>query len=193
MKNKGFIGPIGDDLPSLIPIVFALTIFFASFNSALSNFDSKNSSFSNDLETLKVARILRSNGYIVNLENFRQLCSLVQVNSIKYMAGIAEFNALPEDSLNPEKNYDFVFEASNGEELKPLDELFYKDPKFSAGNLEGVFYCTNLKNLEEFNKGVFDYKKTILRVYPVILEKDRGNGLGIIAFPMQLVVVSWVQ
>lgn len=183
-KNSGFIGPIGDDLPSLIPIVFALTIFFASFNTALNSFENKNLGFADDLDTLKVARILRSNGYIVNLENFKQLCSLVQVSSIKYVAGISELNSSPEESLDPSKTYDFSF-IDDSQDLKPLDQLFYS-------NADGVFYCTNLQDIEqEFNKGVFDYKKTIVRVYPIIVEKDRGSGLGIISSPMQLVVVSW--
>ena len=64
--KKAFIGPIGDDIPSLIPIVFALTIFFASFNAALSTFDKKNNGFADDFYALKIARVLRSNGYIVD-------------------------------------------------------------------------------------------------------------------------------
>ena len=189
MKTSGFIGPIGDDLPSLIPIVFALTIFFASFNTALNSFENKNLGFADDLETLKVARILRSNGYIVNLENFQQLCSLVQVSSIKYVAGISELNSKPEESLDPSAPYDFSF-LNSSQELKTLEELFYKDDSSTDEN--PFFYCTNLQDIEqEFNKGVFDYKKTIVRVYPIILEKDRGNGLGIVSSPMQLVVVSW--
>ncbi|MDO8647880.1 MAG: hypothetical protein Q7R70_05720 [Candidatus Diapherotrites archaeon] len=188
MRNKAFIGPIGDDLPSLIPIVFALTIFFASFNAALSTFDSKNNSFADDLDALKVARIMRSNGYIVNKENFDQLCGLVEVRSLKFVAGLAEFNTTPEDSLDPLKPYNFTFFEPSGL-MKPIDQLFY-------GNASGNFYCTNLKDPSTFDSGVLQYKNAIVRTYPVILEKDRGTDaqggkLGIIAAPMQLVVVAW--
>jgi len=182
LKSNGFIGPIGDDLPSLIPIVFALTIFFASFNAALLAFDQKNSSFADDLDALKVARIMRSNGYIVNKQNFDQLCSLVEVRALHFVAGIAELNTTPEDSLDPSKNYNFTF--FNGSELKPLSDLFYTVP-------EGTFYCTNLKDISEFDAGILQNRNAIVRVYPVILEKERPNDLGIIASPMQLVVVAW--
>jgi len=183
MGNKAFIGPIGDDLPSLIPIVFALTIFFASFNAALANFDSKNSSFADDLDALKVARIMRSNGYIVNKANFDQLCSLVEVRSLKFVAGIAEFNESSQDSLDPLKPYNFTFFDPSGQ-VKPIGQLFYS-------NASGNFYCTNLKEISSFNAGILQYKNAIVRTYPVIFEKDRGGSLGIIAAPMQLVVVAW--
>lgn len=188
MKNtKGFIGPIGDDLPSLIPLVFALAIFFAAFNNSISNFEQKNIGFSDDLDTLKIARVLRSNGYIINLENFQQLCSMVQVRNVKFIAGIAELNLKAEDSMNPEKTYDYSFIDYSTGELREWDKLFRKDS--ATGEF---FVCSNLKNPEnDFTADVLQFKKAIVKVYPIILEKDRGNGLGIIASPMQLVVVSW--
>ncbi|MFW5902267.1 MAG: hypothetical protein ACOCTT_00050 [archaeon] len=41
MKNKGFIGPIGDDLPSLIAIMLALTLFFTGLTFAMRTFNTK--------------------------------------------------------------------------------------------------------------------------------------------------------
>ena len=184
MRNFGFIGPIGDDLPSLIPIVFALTIFFATFGNSFSTFNEKNTGFSDDLDALKIARILRSNGYIINYDNFQQLCNMVQVKSVKFVAGIAELNVNPEESLNPEINYDYSFLDDSGE-LRGIEELFYT-------NSDGTFVCSNLKDVDSgFTKDVLAFKKTIVRSYSIILEKDRGGTLGIIASPMQLVVVAW--
>jgi len=185
---KGFIGPIGDDLPSLIPIVFALAVFFSAFNVALENFDSKNIGFSDDLDALKIARVLRSNGYIVNYENFQQLCNLVEVRSVNYAAGIAELNSNPEDSLDPSKPYDYsiegILDSAGGSDV--LAKLFYKD---DSGK---VFSCTNLKEPDTgLSSDVIVGKKAIIRVYPVIVEKQRAGDLGLISSPMQLVVIVW--
>jgi len=38
---KGFVGPIGDDLPSLIAIMLALTLFFAGLTFAMRTFNRK--------------------------------------------------------------------------------------------------------------------------------------------------------
>lgn len=184
---KAFIGPIGDDLPSLIPIVFALAVFFSAFNVALENFDSKNMGFSDDLDALKIARVLRSNGYLVDYSNFEHLCSLVEVRSVKYVAGIAEMNSTPEDSLDPSKPYDYsIEERLNSGSGSVLERLFFKD---SEGN---VFSCTNLEDPDSQLSGdLVVSKKTIIRAYSVILEKERPSGLGLISAPMQLVVVVW--
>jgi len=38
---KGFVGPIGDDLPSLIAIMLALTLFFTGLTFAMRTFNSR--------------------------------------------------------------------------------------------------------------------------------------------------------
>ena len=45
VNQKGFLGPIGDDLPSLIPIIFGLVIFFAVFNTGFQAFQNKSRDF----------------------------------------------------------------------------------------------------------------------------------------------------
>ncbi len=39
--KKGFIGPLGDDLPSLIAIMLALTLFFSGLTFSMNVFDQK--------------------------------------------------------------------------------------------------------------------------------------------------------
>ena len=48
-SRKGFIGPIGDDLPSIIPLVFALIVFFSGFYLTMNVFESKQNDFDSDL------------------------------------------------------------------------------------------------------------------------------------------------
>ena len=43
--KKGFIGPIGDDLPSVIAVMLALGLFFSSVRYALNAYDQKIDNF----------------------------------------------------------------------------------------------------------------------------------------------------
>ncbi len=188
----GFLGPIGDDLPSLVPLVFALIIYFAAFNSSLSVFDKKNASFSEELESLKIARVLRSNGYIVDEENFSALCSLLNPSHTRFVAGIAEIGSTPEKAADPNENYDFYLDYS-----EPLQAQFLNDSGpgarcFEAGKKpddasNGFFCCSNTGS---FDLSSLESKAVSMRVYPIVLEKDRP-GLGLVVSPMQLVVATW--
>jgi len=62
--RKGFIGPIGDDLPSIISIVLALGLFFSGVTYALDTYNQKIA----DMELLKgsveIARAVMENGTV---------------------------------------------------------------------------------------------------------------------------------
>lgn len=166
--KKGFIGPIGDDLPSLIPIIFALVLFFSAFNYGLSNLNEKSVEFADDLDSLKAARILRSNSYIVDYENFNELCNTVSVKAVKFKAGITELN----QGLLDEHG-----------RIQRDSDLFFQD---SEGNL---FVCSNASDGGLSNDTLFS-GRVLVRVYPVAVEVDRGE-LGIAVMPKQLMVVAW--
>ena len=72
MLNKGFIGPIGDDLPSLIPLLFGLVMFFSTFTMTFSSFDARNTEFGYDVSVMRISRTLQSNSYIYNYNNFQK-------------------------------------------------------------------------------------------------------------------------
>ncbi len=165
---SGYIGPIGDDLPSLIPLIFALVIFFASFQGALQKFDTRNGLFADDLDALKVARILRGSGYWVSEADFHKACVLLNVRAIKYVAGLTELNAQLQD------NDGSFFDA---------DQLFIKDNK---SRNSPSYECSNAE-ISELQK----QENILVRIYPLAVEFQRENDLGIIAKPVQLVVVSW--
>src|SRR3989344_5883926 len=90
MLNKGFIGPVGDDLPSLIPLLFGLVMFFSTFTIAFNAFDSRNAEFDNDIAVMRVSRILQSNSYIYSYKNFRELCDTIGDVNVNFVAGISE-------------------------------------------------------------------------------------------------------
>jgi hypothetical protein len=62
--KKGFIGPLGDDLPSIISILLALSLFFSGVIYSLDVYNQKLS----DMELLKgsveIARVIMENGTV---------------------------------------------------------------------------------------------------------------------------------
>lgn len=168
LTEKGFLGPIGDDLPSLIPLTFALIIFFATFTFSLNSFEQKNALISDDMDTLKIARIMRSQSYISSYGEFSALCDKAEVivTGLRFEAGLVEYN------LDPQAPYG----------LNILDLQYYSD---SEGN---KFYCTNLQSGENpLSRQLMLNTRVITRVYPLILERGSRH----ILIPMQLVVVVW--
>ena len=87
-SQKGFLGPIGDDLPSLIPLVFALMIFFAVFYLTFNVFNDRTKDFDNDTSAVQISAALRGAGYIDSVQQFTDLCKNINVKSIDYFAGI---------------------------------------------------------------------------------------------------------
>jgi len=64
--RKGFIGPIGDDLPSVIALLLALGMFFTAVIYSFNMYNQKLS----DMETLKgsieIGRVLMDRGYMLD-------------------------------------------------------------------------------------------------------------------------------
>ncbi len=166
LSFKGFIGPIGDDLPSLIPILFGLLIFFSSFSSTFSSFDSKNRDFASDLSVMEISRVLQSNSYIFSKKNFDDLCKQVGNVGLSFVAGISS------DAIEG-KSVESVFDVS-----------FFKD---SFGN---EYYCTNTNfsgdSVSDFisEEDISD-KKVVARIFPIVVEDNK------IAKPLHLFVVAW--
>ena len=59
LSQRGFIGSIGDDIPSLIPLTFALVIFFAAFAFAFNAFDQKQNDFDQKFALLRIGQTLK--------------------------------------------------------------------------------------------------------------------------------------
>ncbi|MCX6802727.1 MAG: hypothetical protein NT067_06475, partial [Candidatus Diapherotrites archaeon] len=89
-KQKGFIGPIGDDLPSLIPIIFSLVVFFTAFTATFSVFDKGNTRFDRTIKILKISDQMRGDKYINDIGEFKELCENISISGVNFKAGIVE-------------------------------------------------------------------------------------------------------
>ena len=186
---KGFIGPIGDDIPSLIPLIFALLLFFSSFSFALNEFDKQNSVFDQATEASKITAELRSAAYIDSLDSFQKVCDSLGARQLKFRAGLIE--------LNPgEVDLDKVFKGINLENLE-----FYKDPEAEALNIlpeeKRYFSCSNVDDDAVARSGRY----TVVS-YPVALETSKvwsesdppapiSLNSKFAVRPMLLVIVVW--
>ncbi len=172
--RKGFVGPIGDDLPSLIPLLLGLVIFFSTFTIAFSAFDSRSADFKDDVGVMRISRTLQSNSYIYSYANFRELCRQIDVVNIKYAAGITADIAELDPAATP---------------LKDIYSLSF----FRSGSDE--FYCSNREKspvraaegkFEDFiNQEEASGTKVVTRIFPIVVEVDK------IVRPMHLVVIAW--
>ncbi len=173
-KIRGFIGPIGDDLPSLIPLVFALVIFFSTLNYALTQFSLTNYELNNRLELLRITKILRSDGLISGFEDWNKICNSVPRTALKFRAGIVYF---PE-----QENGGFL-------DTTKLETFFESDGNSfvcASKNFDGK------RNIEErFNNAANEYVETAYSlIYPIALEIKKETGEAVV-YPAHLVIVAW--
>ncbi|MBS3060067.1 MAG: hypothetical protein J4432_01010 [DPANN group archaeon] len=66
--KRGFIGPIGDDLPSIIAIMLALTLFFSGLSFALDAYNQKVNSIRIFKGSLEIAKVFVSDGLVIQDE-----------------------------------------------------------------------------------------------------------------------------
>lgn len=62
--EKGFIGPLGDDLPSVVAIILALSIFFSGLTYALNTYNQKIVGLEVLRGSMDVSRVLTGEGII---------------------------------------------------------------------------------------------------------------------------------
>ena len=203
-KQRGFIGPIGDDLPSLIPILFGLVIFFSVFTFAFDSFDKGNQAFKLELDGLNIARQMRGSSFVSGYCNalpsesagaalkcdalgFYQKCAQLKnsVTNLNFLIGLVE---LP---LGLEEKAAGSAELSKG--MFRHDFPFFDDPADDAElgqagiSGTGSFACSSvpLDQLEEKNPYDVRGKVIVSLTYPIALQTNHAIQ------PMRMLVVLW--
>ncbi len=169
-SSKGFLGPIGDDLPSLIPLIFALMMFFYVFTFTWNIFDQRSRAFDDAIAVLRVGNTLKGGNYLRGIGMFNQKCEEAQsMRNVKFMTGLLPLSTGP----------GHIFK---GLDIETLEEDFF--------NIEGEkFICSNV-DLEEEKPGI-ESSNLFIRSFPIALEfTNTDTGLFYIR-PMLLVVVTW--
>ncbi len=63
-EYRGFIGPLGDDIPSIFPIVFGVLIFLGTMTYALNQYNQKNSYLNVKQSVLDISNAVDNSGYL---------------------------------------------------------------------------------------------------------------------------------
>ncbi len=162
-EEKGFIGAIGDDLPSLIPIIFALLIFFTAFSAALGMYNSENAQVSTEMGMLSIARVLKGDSLLLNVNQFLGRCDDVKIGKYPYNYMVAVYKA--DEDLDGVID-DFIETEIDG----------YISPSFLKGELNGnqeSYFC-GYKRLGSKNFGDTVGSKAreeyIMRYYPIAIQ-----------------------
>ncbi len=185
IEQRGFLGPIGDDLPSLIPLVFALIIFFSVFTQTFNTFDRRNAVFNENLNIVKVSDIFVSNSYVTlsGESDFTKRCQRAQsIREIKWKAGLLPLDVGQLETKQPNSFF-------QGIDVQKLDEQFFNMAQIEQ-SINFQFSCANTEEKPRYTS-----EGTIVRSYPVALEVNLlGESIAKKRFyvkPMILVVVTW--
>ncbi len=164
--RKGFVGPIGDDLPSLVPLIFSLIIFFASFSSAFDVFIGAKEDFESAILISDLAASVAGDHFITSAEEFYKNCERVSLYGFFYKASLIELK----------------------EDFAPLDVVKLVNENKGAYKVDDKLLACPVE-IDERAKINKDTKLTILFL-PVIFQ-DPTVTAGLASRPMLLVVVVW--
>jgi len=160
MNQKGFIGSIGDDLPSLIPIFLGLVVFFSVFLGVFNDYNAKNRVYTLNQEAVEISMQLKSDPVIVGYDHFMEKCN--EINTTK------NWNAFLVDLPQDTKYFKSI----------TLEDIYknYQDNVIKIEDTEFVteyyFICNedpeNLNQLKDTSKNIINF------LYPVVLQNQDG-------------------
>jgi len=174
MNKKGYIGAIGDDLPSLIPLFIGLTIFFAVFLNTYNVYRNNTDLYSLRNDAINISGIIKEEPLISDQNQFLKSCARVNTN-YQWNAFVTPFD------LNAEK-----YKGLNLSDLGD-DNILLKHwretgdpPRKLACNPEGLptYGLPELKSALE-NKDVTIFK------FPITVQQE------LFAEPAWLYIAVW--
>src|SRR3989344_2121909 len=180
-ERKGFIGPLGDDVPSIFPIVFAVLLFAGTVLYANQLIEQK----AKQLEIREGALAL---SYLVTEKGFVE--KMPSGSPFKTSLGAAcEENVKP---LASSKSVTFIITLKRFCNGIPIEFDGEKSPFFIADSpLEGSTwdYCTNMPSPPSPPSLLPQPKDSVVLSYPVAVpcpdEDSFTNGIGVVN------VVAW--
>lgn len=171
-REKGFIGAIGDDLPSLIPIFIGLIIFFSVFLSTYNLYKDKTNLYSLEQEAVIISLTLKEEPIISSYEIFQHQCDLVNTNK-NWTAFVTDLDL-------------------NSDNHKPIDTSDIKNSIVAfideVSNDENIFICNNKfkdKVLDTQDNFFQTQNRKIVYMFPITLQEDN------FAKTKKLYVIVW--
>jgi hypothetical protein len=182
------MGPIGDDLPSLIPLVISLLIFFMVFSNTLTVYNQKNVDIRQQIDMTQIARIVKEDSLILSADKFEENCNKSKLNMSNYnyilsIYSVERFDELTNSSSDSLIN-DFVFNSQNyGSD--------FSDDILRDSEIDKPFLCHYRRaGSFAFSESQREY---LIRFYPVAvqLKRDIGGVEYFIIEPAIMGMVIW--
>ena len=197
-SSRGFIGSIGDDLPSLIPLFFALMIFFTALAFAFTTINEKNATINTYLDSLTIAKTALSDGSFASLSEFQNTGKNI-VTMSNYLYGLVYI---------PKNNPSFDFEELLEGDIKNafIQACKKGNIKFSDNTIlttesakntncddddDSYFLLSSSNVKEKLNQGGYDlledlkHRNYFYYLYPVTLLTPIGYNI------VYLLVLVW--
>lgn len=204
MNKLGFIGAIGDDFPSLIPLFFAIMLFFSSLAYAFTTINERDAYINTYINSLNIAKASLGSGVYSSYDDFNKAVSQI-ITTSNYIVGITYIDS--KDVYSDNADYlsrlqnivpdTFVCKTDNGIVLSNNDPSVAID---NSSNVKEDIICDsdskyyyrasrvakellsqdgiNIQDISKYNQ-IFTY------VYPIALGTPKGN---INAF---LIILVW--
>jgi hypothetical protein len=184
LNKKGFIGAIGDDLPSLIPILISLLLFFTIFSLTLNTYNSKNVILRKNMGLMSISRELKGDSLILDVNQFKLRCDNTRLTTHAYNFRVGIYS-----------NEKLTQLATNGEQIidnfKNIDEGIENFIDGQYGTQREKYYCEYKRpGARDLTSGKISY---ITRFYPVAVQLDEQiNGEDYLLIePAVMVMVIW--
>jgi hypothetical protein len=189
-NNKGFIGSVGDDLPSIIPIVIALLLFFSVFSSTLTTYNNRNAEFRQRIETISIARELKGNSLLLGSAVFEDSCKFAKIRprAYSFLAAVYPANHPVGEifAYTDEDAGNFVAFNEEGVLKGSITNAFSDEYLLDPADLDYICSYISVGSKEFSGKE----KNYIIRFYPVAVQMKDPNGSTIIV-PAIMAMVIW--
>lgn len=182
LNKKGFIGSIGDDLPSLIPTFFAILIFFTGVAFAFNAINDKNDYLSTYLDSLTIAKSALGDGSFSSYDDFINTSKDLTVMSNYIFGVVYPLTTINLDDIFDDKRKFFITEFDEGLALYFNDGI-YKGIKKSNNQF------SNINNSSDYNVYLVtseNLKQDVDNDFTEVLENLKNKEFFQYVYPVEI-------
>ncbi len=190
--KRAFIGPLGDDIPSIFPIVFAVLLFTGTIIYANELISGKAKALETREGTLSLSYIVTEKGFIDKATLQESCAQKVDARAaslnVKYLITLKRFC----DGIPIDPNNDDPLSKLNPYHTKESSP-FYLDSSDRAGRT--WFYCTNAQEVKDYASShggsamLPQPQQSVVMSFPIAVPcpdaDSYTNGLGVVN------VITW--
>jgi hypothetical protein len=191
-QKKGFIGAIGDDLPSLVPIFFSLLIFFGTLAFVFVTLGDRNAYLEKYFESISISKEVLGSSFYSGYVDFDQKVKTVNTTE-KFAAGLiynpdllGQYNLFDKDYFI--QSFDNIGMEEYRIPVSDFDFFCTTDNSICNSNSDKNYFVysndPDFQNVFELDL-IFKNEQPQSYLYPVVLSTNDG------VFNVYLYVIVW--